>query len=334
MRMLVPGETSVSPSVAVQPVYPLTITDDQGTKVTLQSEPQRIIGLSPAITETLFALGAGNREVGGTDADDYPPEAAALPDVVSQTHVLMEKVVALYPDLIIAAGDGFTPPAAITRMRDLGYPVMVVYAQSVDQVLSDIDLIGQAVGDAPAATQITTQMQSATDQISAVAATAASKPRTFYEIGYGPDIYAPAPKSFIADLVTLAGGDPITTGDPAAYSMSLEKLVAADPQVIVLGDALYGTCPADVAARAGWEHMTAVVNGAIRPVNDTVVTRPGPRLPQGLALLTAAIHPELILPLPVPALSLCGAPGASASPGTSTSPGGSASPHSSSSSNY
>ena len=94
-------------------------------------------------------------------------------------------------------------------------------------------------------------------------------------------------------MVALAGGDPITTTDPSVFSIPLEELVTADPQVIVLGDAAYRhVCPDAVAARPGWDDITAVTNGAIVPVNDTIVTRPGPRIGEGLAALALAIHPD------------------------------------------
>ncbi len=93
----------------------------------VSAEPSRVVSLSPANTEIAFALGAGDRVVGGTDADDYPPDAAALPDVVSQTKVLTEQIVALRPDLILAGGNDLTPQADVDRLRSLGYPVVVVY---------------------------------------------------------------------------------------------------------------------------------------------------------------------------------------------------------------
>jgi iron complex transport system substrate-binding protein len=114
-------------------------------------------------------------------------------------------------------------------------------------------------------------------------------------VGSEPEIFAPAPGSFVADMVALAGGDPITTADAAAWAIPLEELVVADPEVIILGDANYGVCPRDVATRAGWDEMTAVVNGDVRPVDDVPITRPGPRLMQGLASLARAIHPDLEL---------------------------------------
>jgi len=262
------------------------------------------VSLTPANTETVFALGAGDRLVGGTDSDNYPPEAAALPDVVQGITVLTEQIIDLEPDLVLAGGNDFTPPAEVQRLRDLEIPVVVVYPQTVDQVLGDINLVGTAIGASTEATDITAGMTARIDEVSA-AVEGADTPRTFYEIGFDPEIYGPAPDSFIEDMVNLAGGDAIVTSDPAVFSIPLEQLVAADPEVIVLGDAAYGTCPDSVSTRAGWEDMTAVTGGAIRPVDDTIVTRPAPRLAEGLAALALAIHPDADITPPEGMPELC-----------------------------
>ena len=149
------AQSPSAPGAAASTGATTTLVDDTGTSVTIPSDPQRVISLTPANTETVFALGAGDRLVGGTDFDDYPPEAAALPDVASYTGVLMEQVVALDPDLVLAGGNGFTPDADIARMRELGYPVVVVYAETVDGVLADIQLIGAALGGGADATATT-----------------------------------------------------------------------------------------------------------------------------------------------------------------------------------
>jgi iron complex transport system substrate-binding protein len=109
-------------------------------------------------------------------------------------------------------------------------------------------------------------------------------------------------------MVALAGGDPITTTDPAVFSISVERLVDLDPEVIVVGDAQFGVCPEQVAARPGWGGMTAVREGAVRPVDDTIVTRPGPRLADGLAALALAIHPDAEIAPPADARAFCEGP--------------------------
>jgi iron complex transport system substrate-binding protein len=273
----------------------LTVTDDTGAVVTVPAAPQRVISLSPAITEIVYALGVGDRLVGGTDFDDYPAEAPALPDVATFQGVVMEQVVALDPDLVLASGMGLTPDADIARMRDLGYPVVTTYSTSVDDVLTDIRLIGGALGGdaATAAETLATTMDADLDRIAELAAGTGTQPRTFYETGDVPELYGVAPGSFAADMIERGGGDAITTGDPAVWTMPLEQLIAADPEVILLGDAAYGVCPDIVAAREGWGDMAAIQSGAIHAVNDIVVTRPGPRLAEGLASVARAIHPEI-----------------------------------------
>jgi iron complex transport system substrate-binding protein len=275
--------------------FPRTVVDDGGTEVVIEALPERVVSLSPANTETVFTLGAGDRLVGGTDFDDYPAEAPALPDVATFSGVIFEQLVALEPDLVLAAGNGFNPPDDIARLRELGLPVVVLYAESVDQVLADIELIGQAIGEGEAADALTADMASRLDEVAAAAAATGTTPRTFYQIGSEPELFAPAPESFVADMVELAGGIPITTSSPTDFAIPVETLITADPEVIIVGDAAYGVCPADVMARPGWSGITAVKEGAVRPVDDIPVTRPGPRLAEGLAILASAIHPEIEL---------------------------------------
>ncbi len=297
-----PSPSPAAPTAAA--VYPLEVVGYDGTTVTLDSRPARIVSLTPATTEILFALGAGDRTVGRGDYDDYPPEATELPGVAAFTGVNHEALVALEPDLVLAGGNFFTPPADIERMRELAIPVLVLYAPTFAAALDDIRLIGTAIGADDEAEQLVETMQArAADVTEAV--DGLEPPRVFYQIGSEPELYGPAPDSFIADMVELAGGDPITTTDPAAFAIPLERLVDEDPEVIVVGDAQWGVCPADVAARSGWGTITAVQEGAIRPVNDTIVTRPGPRLAEGLVALALAIHPAAELAPPSDDIELC-----------------------------
>jgi iron complex transport system substrate-binding protein len=299
--------TPAPPTPAPTPAaaFPRTLVDDEGTTVEIAAEPQRIISLSPANTEIVFALGAGERLVGRTDFDDYPPEAAALPAVASFAGVILEQAVDLEPDLVLAAGNNFTPAGDIERMRELGLTVLVVYAETMEQVLADIRLIGQAIGADEEAEAIVAQVQARIDEVASATDAIGERPRVFYQIGSEPEIYAPAPDSFIADMVVLAGGDPITTTDPAVFSISVERLIDLDPEVIVLGDAAYGVCPDAVHQRPGWGSMTAVREDAIRPVDDIIITRPGPRLGEGLAALALAIHPDADISPPEATTPVC-----------------------------
>ena len=293
-------EPSPEPSPSPAAAFPVTLTDDEGTTVELAAEPQVIVSLTPAATETLFAIGAGDRVVATDDGSDYPEAAKALPDVASFSSVDVEQVVKLEPDLVVAGGLGFTPADAITQLRGLDIPVLVVYAPSVEGVYKDIELIGTATGTSEAAEALTAEMAAEIDAISDAVAATGTPPRVFYEIGYDATtgaIFAPADDSFVAEMVTLAGGDTITTGDPNTYEIALEKLIERDPEVIVLGvNPFYMPTPEEVAARPGWNVMTAVKNDDVRIVRDTEITRPGPQLPLGLRNLATAIRPDVTLP--------------------------------------
>ena len=130
-----PPTASASAAPSPTPAaFPVTVTDDEGTPVDIAAEPETIVSLTPANTEILFELGAGDRVVATDDGSDFPEAAVALPDVATFSSVDVEKVVALEPDLVLAGGLGFTPADAITRLRDLDVPVVVLYAPSVEGV--------------------------------------------------------------------------------------------------------------------------------------------------------------------------------------------------------
>lgn len=271
------------------------MTDDEQNQVVIKAEPRRIVSITPATTEILFALGIGDRLIANTDADDFPPQVKGLPHVATFSSVDVEKIVSLNADLVIAGGNNFNKPDSLAQLRRLGVPVLVVYGADVEGVLHDIDLVAQAVGRPAEGQALVADLRAQFKTISDATA-ALPHPRVFYELDATKEIYGPADKSFVAEMITLAGGTPITTGSTTVFSIPLEKLVAADPEVIILGDAAYGTTAEIAAARPGWATMTAIKNKAIRPIDDTVVTRPGPRLVEGLRDLAVAIHPDLVLP--------------------------------------
>ena len=274
--------------------FPTTLTDDEGTAVTLKAEPQKIVSLTPATTEILFALGAGPRVVATTDFDDYPPAALALPHVASYTSVDVEKIVGLGTDLVIAGGNSFNPPDVDRQLRELGVPVLVVYAPDTAGVLKDIELVGtRRRASTSAAKELTTAMQ--------------ARLRRGLGGDRGPAQAADVLRARHLDRDDLhrrpttrswprwsrwPAVEPITTGSTTDFAIPLEKLITADPEVILLGDGAYGVTADQVKARSGWNVMTAVKNDAIRPANDIVITRPGPRLVEGLRELALAIHPD------------------------------------------
>jgi iron complex transport system substrate-binding protein len=289
------ASVSAAPSVVAHVSYPLALTDDAGRKVTLAAAPTRIVSLAPSNTEIVCAIGACDELVGVTDFDAYPAAVSAVTHVVVGAVVDVEKVVAAQPQLILAAGNELTPTSVIDQLEQLGYPVLSLYPRDLAAVYADISLVGEAIDAGSRATDLVASMKARADAV-ATAVAGAAKPRTFYEVGvFEGSIYTAGKDSFLASLISLAGGEPIT-GDPASTAIQLEDLIAADPELILLGDAAYDSSitAATVAARQGWGDMTAVKDGRIVVMlEDEVITRPGPRIVDGLEALARAIHPEL-----------------------------------------
>jgi iron complex transport system substrate-binding protein len=290
------ASVSAGPSIAAHSTYPLALTDDAGRHITISAAPKRIVSLAPSNTEIVCALQACNDLVGVTDFDTYPGQVTKVTHVVIGATVDIEKVVAAQPQLILAAGNGLTSNAVIDQLTKLGFPVLSLYPHDLSGVYADISLVGAAIDARPAAAALVSAMKARADEVSSALAKA-PKPRTFYEVGvFQGSIYTAGKDSFLASLISLAGGAPIT-GDAATTAIQLEDLIAADPQLILLGDAAYdpSITPASIAARSGWSDMTAVNTGRILVMlDDQVITRPGPRIIDGLQALARAIHPDLV----------------------------------------
>jgi iron complex transport system substrate-binding protein len=289
----------VSAAAAASPSpWPLTLTDDAGRELTLESAPMRIVSLAPSNTEIVCALDACDRLVGVTDFDDFPPEVADLPEVVITAAVDVELVVDAEPDLVLAAGNELTPTAVIEQLEGLGLPVLVLYPETLEEVYADIELIAAALGQADAAIELVSSMEARVADVVA-AVEGAERPLTLYEVFHAEGTtYTAGDGSFLASLLELAGATPLT-GD-AQGVIDPEALVAADPELILLGTASYDPSLADataaletVRARAGWGDLRAVRDGAVVPyLDDITTTRPGPRIVDGLEALARAIHPD------------------------------------------
>jgi iron complex transport system substrate-binding protein len=292
------GTGTASAAASAAAAFPVAVTDDAGRSVTIEEEPARIVSLAPSNTEIVCALGACDSLVGVTDFDDHPPEVADVPDVVIGAAVDVELVVAADPDLVLAAGNELTPTAVIEQLDDLGLTVLVLYPESLDEVYADIRLVGSALGrDAEADGLVASMEERVADVVEAVEG--ADRPLTLYEVFHSEGTtYTAGEGSFLASLIELAGAEPVT-GD-AQGVLDAEALVAADPELILLGTASYDPSLADpelalqtVRARPGWEGLRAVRDGAVTPyLDDIVTTRPGPRIVEGLEALARAIHPE------------------------------------------
>ncbi len=277
---------------AAPPRAAITVVDDHGATVTLAATPRRLISLAPNVTEILFSLGLGREVVGVSSYSDYPASAKKLPVVINLTSVSIEKIVALKPDLLVAAG--IVPAPAIAKLRALHLPVLVTDPSDIPGILKDIMLVGAATGASGAAAAEVMGLQRRIDRVKTIMRHIQTRPRVFYEID--PTLYTAGHGSFIDSLITLAGGTNIAGKINNPYpQLSVEKVIAADPQYILLSDTPEGVTVTSVAARPGFAALSAIKRHHVYPFDPNIGTRPGPRIVDALELLARDLHPGLVL---------------------------------------
>lgn len=277
---------------------PMTFTDGLGREVTLAASAQRIVTLAPSLTEFVFAVGAGGQLVGRDELVDFPAEALEVPSIGSTYGDLnTEAILALEPDLVLAAE--INTPEQVKELEDLGLTVYylnnpLTYAELFEQV----HLFGQFTGHEQEAAALAESLSARVEAVESAVANLTEKPTVFYEID-GTDPAKPwttGPGTFMDTMITQAGGVNIggVLSDPFAQ-ISVEEIVAQDPNIIILGDTLYGVTIESIAERAGWADLTAVKEGSIFAFDDNLASRPGPRLVDGLEELLKILHPELVV---------------------------------------
>ena len=285
----VPSTSATHTAIQSPAAFPASVTDFQGRSVSISKRPERIVSIGPSNTEFLFALGAGDRVVGDDDFSDEPP-AAKTKEHVGGVKVNLEKVVSLKPDLIVTVkfSDG-----TVEALSQSTAAVLVVDPQSASDVARTASMLGKAVG--ADGDKLAADIQARLDAVKAKTATA-PKPRVFHEIDASDltKMYTVGPGSFVDDLIKLAGGTNIAAGAKSQYpTISAEEVVRADPEIVVLADAAYGTTGDAVAARPGWSALSAVKNKRVYPVDGNLFSRPGPRLGAAAEAYAQLVHPEL-----------------------------------------
>jgi len=248
-----------------------------------QGIPKRIVSLTPNNTEILFALGAGSRVVGVTNACDYPPEARNLPKV-GDTNINIEKVAALKPDLIVA--HKLLNNSAIKRLRELGFRVIATNPETIAQVECAIKEIGAQVGASTKAAHIAELIQRTFDETKKRYIN--SQPVNVLVVVQASPLWAAGPGTFVDEmLMTLNCKNAAGDAKPGFSMFPVETAIAKDPDVIVVTreEDKYFFTKSEI-----WKHTKAVKNGRVVVVNPDLLFRAGPRLALGLAELEHAIR--------------------------------------------
>lgn len=275
----------------------ITITDDLGNELTFDEYPQAILSISPSTTEILFAIGAGEQMVGRDDMAIYPEEALALPSIGSLWGDLpTEAILAMEPDLVVAAEIISAEQVAALQELDLQ-----VYWQAnptdYEGLWDNLHDFGALTGHEEETETLVTELAARVDAVNQAIMPLSYHPTVFYELdGTDPaNPWTAGSGTFIDLIINTAGGFNAAMELQGDYTqISSEQLIDINPQVILLGDALYGTTPESVAERAGWDAITAVQEGNIYPIDPNILSVPGPRLVDGLEEVAKLLHPGVL----------------------------------------
>ncbi len=261
-----------------------TVTDDLGRSVVVPKPPTRIVSLSPAATEILFAIGAGPKVVAGTEYDTYPDEAKKLPRIGGFTpqSINVEAILAHKPDLVIAAPQ----KDVIAALEKFGIPVVVLDPKGVNDAWNNIELLGKVTGCEGKAKEVAEQGRKGFTRppyisgppIRGVLFVLADEP--LITCGSG---------TFIDEIITSAGGVNVFADVKESWpKVSDEQVLARGADVIICVEHAGGggsVVPGRLKSRPGWDKLKAVQTGKVYAVDADLITRPGPRLVDGLEVV-------------------------------------------------
>jgi len=286
-----------APAATEAPVVEeITFTDALGNPVTLTGTAQRIVSLSPSVTESLFAIGAGGQMVGRTDYCNYPEEALALPSVggFDASTLSMESIIALEPDLVI--GGSIYQADVVKTLQEAGITTFVSQPANIQGIMDSLTLFGKITGHVGEAAAVAGEMQSRVDAVKQAVSgiPADQRPIVFYEVWHEP-LMSANHKTVIGELIDLAGGVNMFAALPDEYpTVSVEKIVESDPQFIIGPSSHADQMTAEIiGGREGWENLSAVKNNAIYIVDGDIVSRYSPRIVEVLDEFAKILHPDL-----------------------------------------
>ena len=268
-----PSSAAASPAAH----FPVTLTQSDGTKVTIAQRPRRVISLSSTATEMLFAINAGAQVVAVDDQSNYPPNAPITKLSGFQPNI--EAIAGYTPDLVVASDD---LGGLVHGMQALAVPILLEpAARNLDESYAQIKQLGAATGHPAEADSLVARMQAQVRSFLALVSRPARHLRVYHELDN--TYYSATSATFIGQVYRLLGldniADAVTTGAKDYPQLSAEYIVNANPDLIVLADTrCCGQNLTAVASRPGWRVIKAVKSGQVVGVDDDVASRWGPRI--------------------------------------------------------
>jgi iron complex transport system substrate-binding protein len=265
------------------------VTDEAGRRVVLPVKIDRIVSLAPNLTEIVYAIGAGDRLVGDTTYCDFPEAAKNVAKVGDTMNPSIERIIALKPQVVLIS----TASQLEAFTNQLGAQQIAVYVtnpQSLDDIFRSIQTLGDLFEEHEHSAGLVAALQKRASSIEAVTNTG-KQVKVFYQVS-GEPLYTIGREAFLTDLIKRAGGISVTADVPGAFPrFSDEAALAAKPDAIILptgGSMGEGNSTVVTALK----NSPAVLNGRIYKINGDLLSRPGPRLVDGLEEMARALHPE------------------------------------------
>ncbi|MCM2532854.1 ABC transporter substrate-binding protein [Neobacillus pocheonensis] len=281
--------------ISEQPAFPVTIKDAIGNNVTIEHKPERIVSLIPSNTEIAFALGLDKEVIGVSEFDNYP-QAVKKKEKIGGEDLNVEKIISLRPYLVLAHESTVqASKAGLEQLKNAGINVLVIKnADHFDEVYETIDMIGKATGETAKAAEIIMGMKKQLAAILAKAKGIKDKKKVLVEVSPAPDIYTAGKNTFMDEMLGMINAQNIAHDQDGWVKIDEEAMVKRNPDVIITTYGYYVKNPvAQVLNQKGWENVKAVKNKKVMDVNSDQVTRPGPRIVEGVEDLAKAIYPEV-----------------------------------------
>jgi len=270
---------------------------DPATTERRRNVPERIISLSPSVTEIIAGLGAIRRVVAVCQFCDFPPEVKVLPRLGGWQNPKLEQVMELRPDLVIMSEA--QAPFVQKQLQMLGIQTLAVPGLSIEHTLAAIKAIGNAVGCADQAEALITQTRAGLDEIGS-RTKRLPRPRVLCVVGRVPgtllDLYVATKGSFLEQLIGIAGGEALSPTNQTGYGkMSKEAVMSLNPEVIIdMVPGAEGRLTEDpLKVWRQLPEIKAMQNGRIFPIKETSVLHPSQFIADTCRRFAKIIHPEI-----------------------------------------